>query len=93
MLDLVFETGKPLSMIWQIPPPDEMYWEVTRTPIVGKDGKLDAVLGTWHRITEEVMLRRKFESSEMETLGFLRLLLGIMAYLSSVGRPLRVIRR
>jgi len=65
MLDMVFETGKALSMIWQIPPPDEMYWEVTRTPIIGQDGTLDAVLGTWHRITEEVMLRRKFESSEL----------------------------
>ena len=64
MLDRVFEIGKLLSMIWQTPPPEEMYWEVARTPILGRDGSIEAVLCTWHRITEEVLLRREIESSE-----------------------------
>ena len=64
MLDRIFEIGKPLSMIWQIPPPNEMYWEVTRTPILNREGTVEAVLCTWHRITEEVLLRREIESGE-----------------------------
>ena len=58
-------------MIWQTPPPDEMYWEVTRTPVLTQDGELRAVLGVWHRMTEEVMLRRELESGELRFRSFI----------------------
>ncbi len=71
VMDRVFETRQPISMIWQTPPPDEMYWEVTRTPILTSEGELRAVLGVWHRITEEVLLRRELESGELRFRSFI----------------------
>jgi PAS domain S-box-containing protein len=71
MLDSVREFRKGISMIWQTPPPVETHWEVSCTPIIGPDGDLDAILGTWHRITEQVMLRRKIESREQRLRSFI----------------------
>lgn len=71
MLDSVKGTGKGISMIWRTPPPVETHWEVSCTPIIGPDGNLDAILGTWHRITEQVMLRREIESREQRFRSFI----------------------
>ncbi len=71
MLDSVRETGRGISMIWQTSPPVETHWEVSCTPIIGPDGALDAILSTWHRITEQVTLRRKIESREQRLRSFI----------------------
>jgi two-component system NtrC family sensor kinase len=70
-VDHVFETGKPHTVIWRTNKPSEAYWEVTRTPIVGRDNEVAAVLGTWHRITERVRLRREIESAELRFKSFI----------------------
>ncbi len=71
MIEQVFETGKPHTLIWHTETPKEAYWEVTRTPIFGKDGEIEMVLGTWHKITERVKLRREIESAEQRFKSFI----------------------
>jgi len=71
LLDDVIETGKPHTMVWRTDQPEEAYWEVTRTPIRGKDGHVEAILGIWHRITEKVKLRREIESAEQRFRSFI----------------------
>ena len=65
LLDEVIQDGQQRTLIWRSPPPDETFWELTHTPILSQKGKIDAVLSTWHRITDQVMLQRKFESAEL----------------------------
>jgi len=71
MIDNVFETGKPHTVIWRTGFPQETYWEVTRTPVVRQDGTMDEILGTWHRITERVKLRREIESAAQRFRSFI----------------------
>nr|MBN2276472.1 PAS domain-containing protein [candidate division Zixibacteria bacterium] len=71
LLDDVIETGKPHTMVWRTDPPNESYWEVTRTPITDTEGKIIAILGIWHRITEKVKLRREIESAEQRFRSFI----------------------
>jgi PAS domain S-box-containing protein len=71
MLESVTATGRGISMIWQTPPPVETYWEVSCTPIIGTEGALDAILTSWHQITEQVMLRRKIETREQRLSSFI----------------------
>jgi len=63
-LDKVFASGKPLSSVHQSISPAESFWEVTQTPIKNERGDIEAVIETWHRITERVMLRREIERAE-----------------------------
>jgi len=71
MIDNVFKTGKPHTVIWRTGFPHETYWEVTRTPIVRQDGSVLEILGTWHKITERVKLRREIESAEQRFKSFI----------------------
>lgn len=71
VVDQVFKTGQPHSVIWRTSPPDETYWEVSRTPIMNAEGEVERVLGTWHRITERVKLRREIESAEQKFKSFI----------------------
>lgn len=71
ILDKVFESGKTFSFLRLTPPPDENHWEIVRSPIFNKEGKVEAVLGTWHRITERVMLHREIESQEQRFKSFI----------------------
>ncbi|MCK4657586.1 MAG: PAS domain-containing protein, partial [candidate division Zixibacteria bacterium] len=71
VLDEVFSLQKPRTAVWRTDPPHEIYWEVTRTPIINPDGEMEAVLCIWHRITERVMLRREIESAEQRFRGFI----------------------
>ncbi len=71
MLDEILLTGKAHTIVWKTEPPDEAYWEVTRTPIMDKEGRPDAILGIWHRITEKVKLRHEIESAEQRFKSFI----------------------
>ncbi len=71
VLDEVIESGRPLTTVWKTDPPNEAYWEVTRTPILDEAGKTVAILGIWHRITEKVRLRREIESAEQRFKSFI----------------------
>ncbi|MCL5991876.1 MAG: PAS domain-containing protein [Bacteroidetes bacterium] len=63
--------GTTQTNIRRTPPPEESHWEVTRIPIKNWEGEVDAVLATWHRITEKVMLMREIESAETKFKSFI----------------------
>ncbi len=71
VLDEVLQSGRPRTLIWSTSTPEEAHWEVTHTPILGRDGEPVAVVGTWHRITEKVMLHRKIERAEHRLKSFI----------------------
>jgi PAS domain S-box-containing protein len=71
MLDDTLRTGESFSSIWIIPPPNEIHWEVTRTPLISAEGKPQGILATWHRITDQVMLRREIETAEERFRSFI----------------------
>ncbi|MCP4580023.1 MAG: PAS domain-containing protein, partial [candidate division Zixibacteria bacterium] len=71
LLDEAIETGETSSLIWKTPPPEETFWEVTQTPIKNAAGETEGILGTWHRITEQVILQRKIESAELQFKNFI----------------------
>ncbi len=64
VLDEVLESGQQSTLIWSTSMPAEAHWEVTHTPILSRDGEPAAVVATWHRITEKVMLHRRIERAE-----------------------------
>ncbi|MCP4580688.1 MAG: PAS domain-containing protein, partial [candidate division Zixibacteria bacterium] len=41
------------------------------TPIKNAAGETEGILGTWHRITEQVILQRKIESAELQFKNFI----------------------
>ncbi len=71
LLDSVFTDGKPHTLVWRTSSPEETYWEVSRVPIFDKNGKLEAVLSTWHRITERIMLQREIDMAEQRFRSFI----------------------
>jgi PAS domain S-box-containing protein len=71
ILDEVIQTGRPRSLVWQTAHPQEAYWEITHTPILDQTGRLKGVVGTWHRITEKVMLHREIEQAEQQFKSFI----------------------
>lgn len=71
MLDDTLRTGESFSSIWMIPPPNEVHWEVTRTPLISRRGRPRGILATWHRITDQVMLRREIETAEERFRSFI----------------------
>jgi PAS domain S-box-containing protein len=71
MVDQTFETGLPRTVVWQTSVPEEAYWEVSFTPILNEDLVIEAIVVTWHRITEKVLLRREVESAEQKFKGFI----------------------
>jgi PAS domain S-box-containing protein len=71
ILDAVLRTAKPRSTIWQTSYPKEAYWEVTHTPILDRHGVVEGIVGTWHRITERIMLVREIESAEQRFKSFI----------------------
>ncbi len=71
LLDDIFISGNPHSMIWQTKKPEEAYWEVTRLPILDRQGNIEAVLGIWHRITEKVNLKREINTAEQRFRSFI----------------------
>lgn len=66
IIDQILETGLPRSVVWQTTVPREAYWEVSFTPVLNENLEIGAVVVTWHRITERVMLRREIESAEQK---------------------------
>jgi two-component system NtrC family sensor kinase len=71
LLDKTLEKAASFTSIWITPPPNETHWEVTRTPILNAEGETNAILATWHRITEKVMLRREIEAAEERFRSFI----------------------
>jgi len=71
ILNQVFQSAQPRTVIWRTDPPNETYWEVTRTPVFGSEDELEEVLATWHRITERVKLRQEIESHEQRFRSFI----------------------
>jgi two-component system NtrC family sensor kinase len=71
LLDEVLHTDQMKTMAWQSPPPNETFWEITHTPILGNTGVTEDVLCTFHRIVEQIMLQRKVESAELQFMSFI----------------------
>jgi len=71
VIDEVLRSGKPRSLVWQTAYPQEAYWEVIHTPIIGRSGAPEGVVGTWHRITERIMLVREIEQAEQRFRAFI----------------------
>ncbi|MEW5794777.1 MAG: PAS domain-containing protein [Candidatus Zixiibacteriota bacterium] len=71
VIDEVLRTGKARTLIWQTAHPREAYWEVIHTPILGKNGVPEGAVGTWHRITEKIMLVREIEQAEQQFKAFI----------------------
>lgn len=71
LLDEVFEMGRPRSLIWHTVDPEEAFWEVTYTPVLNQNLEIEAVVATWHRITEQVRLHREIESAELRFRSFI----------------------
>lgn len=67
----VMETGKTHIRIQQTAPPNENFWEITRSPIKNPEGEIAYVLATWRRITERVQLHRDIESAEQKFKAFI----------------------
>ncbi len=67
----IFETGKSQTFIRKIIDKDEIFWEINRTPIYNKAGKVESVLSIWHKITERIMLQREIESAETKFKSFI----------------------
>ncbi len=71
MVEEILDSGLPRSVIWQTAEPNEAYWEVSFTPILDENLEIETVVVTWHRITEQVMLRREIESAEQRFRSFI----------------------
>ncbi|MCP4566103.1 MAG: PAS domain-containing protein [FCB group bacterium] len=71
LFDAVLDTGRPRSLTWQTAEPEEAYWEVSLTPILNEELEIDGIVGTWHRITEKIILHRKIESAEARFKSFI----------------------
>jgi len=71
LIDDVLEHGKPRSVVWRTDAPEETHWEVIHTPILDPYGEVEAILITWHRITEKVKLLREIESAEQRFRSFI----------------------
>ena len=71
LIDDVLEHGKPRSVVWRTDAPEETHWEVIQTPILDQYGEVEAILITWHRITEKVKLLREIESAEQRFRSFI----------------------
>lgn len=71
ILNQVYESAQPRTVIWRTEPPNETHWEVTRTPVFGSDGRLEEVLAIWHKITERVRLRQEIETHEQRFRSFI----------------------
>ncbi|MDP8208266.1 MAG: PAS domain-containing protein [Candidatus Electryonea clarkiae] len=62
--DDVTKLGEQHTIIRSTEPPDEIHWEITQTPIFNDNNEITMLHFNWHRITEQVMLRRKAESAD-----------------------------
>ncbi len=71
LIDDVLQSGEPRSVVWRTEAPEETHWEVTLTPILDQYNTVEAVLITWHRITEKVKLLREIESAEQRFKSFI----------------------
>jgi PAS domain S-box-containing protein len=71
LIDGVLESSLPGSLNWVVPPPEEEHWEVTFVPILDQNLEIEAVVGTWHQITETVRLHREIESAELRFKQFI----------------------
>jgi len=67
----IFATGDPQAEILLTTAPDEAHWEASRTPFKNEQGKVKAVLCSWHKITEKVRLRREIEAAEQRFKAFI----------------------
>jgi two-component system, NtrC family, sensor kinase len=71
ILNEIMRTGNSITIVRRTPPPNESHWEVTRTPIKNQKGEIFAILGSWHKITEKVKLKREIESQEQRFQSFI----------------------
>ncbi len=71
LIDHILESGLPSTLDWVINSPEEQHWEITFAPILNQDLEIDALVGTWHHITERVRLHREIESAELRFQQFI----------------------
>lgn len=67
----IIETKKSITIYKSLDQPKETHWEITRSPILNKNGEVEAILGIWHRVTDEVILQREIEISERKFKSFI----------------------
>ncbi len=67
----IIENNQPITTIKISESSDENHWEITRSPIFDKDGKINSFLCTWRRITERVRLYRDKELAEYKFRSFI----------------------
>lgn len=70
-LGRIIESGQSDSVIHITPHPNENHWEISRAPIFDENGKVEALLCTWRRISERVRLYRERESAEQKFKSFI----------------------
>ncbi|MDQ1267277.1 MAG: domain S-box protein [Bacteroidota bacterium] len=71
IFSIILETGQTHRTILLTAPPDDNHWEISRTPIITKEGKIDYILITWRKITERIKLHREIESQEQRFRSFI----------------------
>lgn len=71
LLKEILKTGQPRVLFWNSTEPEEVFWEITLSPILDQKLEIEAIVGTWHRITERVRLHREIESAEVRFRGFI----------------------
>lgn len=71
IIHYIVQTKQAHSMIHTTMPPNESYWEVTRSPIFDIKGNVRFILSIWHRITELVNLQREIINLEQTFRSFI----------------------
>lgn len=65
------KTGRSIVNIIQENEPNEIHWEVTRSPIKSESSEIENIMIVWHRITERVRLSREIQSAENKFKSFI----------------------
>ncbi len=62
-LEKIFQTGVEQTLVRHTPPPHESHWEIIRQPLRSREGEITGILATWHKITDQILLKREVESA------------------------------
>jgi two-component system NtrC family sensor kinase len=71
ILDDVLHNNRQRELLCQTSFPEEAYWEVMHTPIFNRQRELESIVGTWHRITDRILLHREVERAEQQFRSFI----------------------
>jgi len=63
--------GQSVFNIVETNEPNEIHWEVTRSPIKSENSDIEHIMIIWHRITERVRLSREIQRAENKFKSFI----------------------